>query len=406
VRGYAGTVRQASTATATLIGLGVLCVALLFSASPVVAAPSTWQATPSPSRAGNNELNGVSCASANFCAAVGDYFNSHAGGSMIDMWDGQKWSLTPSPSPGQEPHPGTLNSVSCPSANFCVAVGYYDPDSISESTLIEIWNGKRWSVSPSPSPGNYNHLLGVSCSSPTDCEAVGFHLHTCAPHVGGGSGLVERWNGHDWTVNPSPRDPCTGDTELHAVACTSASNCTAVGQYSHGSSGDRTLVESWNGSSWSVVSSPNGNPTNNNELFGISCADRRSCVAVGQYQLVFAGPALTLTETWNGTTWSVVTSPSPGTPNASDSLTSVSCTGSTNCVAVGDKIHVIGTTPFGKTLIETWDGVMWSTTASPNPLNSQVLNGVVCISGSSCEAVGDGGSDTDTPHHTLVETGS
>ena len=392
--------------TATLIGSSVLCVALLLSASPGVAAPTTWQAVPSPSRVGINELHSVSCPSANFCATVGEYFNSHTGGSMIEMWDGHQWFLTPSPSPGQPPNPGTLTAVSCPSVNFCAAVGYDDPDSIRESTLTETWNGKRWSISASPSQSDYSHLLGVSCTSPTDCEAVGFYLHKCSAHVGGASGLVERWDGHDWTVNPSPRDPCTGDTGLHAVSCISASNCTAVGEYSSGAAGDSTLVESWDGSGWSVVPSPNGNPTNNNALLGVSCAGNKICVAVGWYQLLYSGPALTLTETWNGTKWSVVTSPSPGTPDASDSLISVSCTGSTNCVAVGDRIHLRGLTGFGKTLVESWDGTTWNPTPSPNPRVSQELSGVVCNSGSSCEAVGDGGSQTDTPRHTLVEAGS
>lgn len=318
------------------------------------------------------------------------------------MWGGRRWSLTPSPSPGQVPNPGTLAAVSCPSVNFCAAVGYYDSVSLSERTLIEIWNGKRWSISQSPNPSGYSHLLGVSCTSASNCDAVGFYLHNCSAHTGGSSGLVERWDGHDWSVIPSPRNPC-GDTELQAVSCRAASSCTAVGYYFHGP-GDWTLAESWDGTRWSTVPSPNPAPTNNNELLGVSCAGSDSCAAVGWYQLAFAGPALTLAERWNGTRWSIVASPSPGTPRLSDSLTSVSCTGPADCTAAGARQYAPAS--YAQTLVETWNGTAWHWARSPNPRPSQQLDGVACTSSSSCEAVGNAGSSTDTPDKSLVETGS
>jgi hypothetical protein len=282
-------------------------------------------------------------------------------------------------------------------------VGYYDPAaSLRELTLIEIWNGKHWSISRNPNPSGSSRLLGVSCTSRSDCEAVGFNLDNCTAHLSGSSGLVERWDGHGWSVIPSPGGSCDG-TQLQAVSCSTASRCTAVGY--HGDRfGDGTLVESWDGRRWSAVPSPNANPANNNELLGVSCAGGRSCLAIGWYQRVFDGPELTLAETWNGTRWSIVASPSPGTPRFSDSLTGVSCTGPANCVSVGGQALQVG---FAKTLIETWDGRRWHPTRSPNPWPAQELSGVACTSGSSCEAVGDAASPTDNiPDKTLVETGN
>ena len=54
--------------------------------------------------------------------------------------------------------------------------------------------------------------------------------------------------GHD-----SDAEPGTSRVTLGGVACTSASNCFAVGY----GLGRGTLVEQWNGSSWSIVASPN-----------------------------------------------------------------------------------------------------------------------------------------------------
>jgi hypothetical protein len=385
-----------------LIVVSVLSGALL-AATPAVAARTTWRVTPSPSRGGINNLSSVSCSGPNFCAVVGDAFSNHHPGTMIDMWDGRRWSLTPSPSPGQEPNLGTLLAVSCPSADFCAAVGYYAAANLDELTLIEIWNGTSWSISPSPNPSGYSHLLGLSCASPRSCDAVGFYLHDCTSRSGGSSVLVEHWDGNRWSVVLAPQSPCGGDIGLEAVSCNTPSSCTAVGHHPHGSE-VWTLVESWDGSTWSTVPSPNENPTNNNELLGVSCASTASCMAVGWHQLTFGGPGLTLIEAWNGKKWSIVPSPSPGTPGLSDTLTGVSCavSTSTNCVAVGSRQTI--PTNYANTLIETWDGTAWRGTRSPNPRSSDELHGVVCTGNSSCVAVGSAGSSTDAPHYTLVET--
>lgn len=381
-----------------LLGLSALCGAVL-PAVPAAAVPAAWHVTPSPDRAGANELGAVSCSGPQSCAAVGET-RFGAGGTLIEMWDGHRWSLTASPSPGRLPDRGTLVAVSCPTSRFCAAVGYYTPGSLSDLTLIEIWNGKQWSVSPSRNPGKYSHLLGVSCASSSDCEAVGFYLDNCSPHAGGSAGLVERWDGHDWSVVPSPRQSCR-TPQLQAVSCPTGSSCTAVGSYFHGTGG-WTLVESWDGTRWSVVPSPNPAPGNNNDLQGVSCSGTRHCVAVGAYQRAYAGPELTLAETWNGTRWSIV--PTPRARNGDSTvLAGVSCTGAANCVAAGDRADGFGN---ADTLVESWDGSAWSVTSSPNPRPAQQLLGVDCTRGPRCVAVGYDGTSTDRPFRTLVETGS
>src|SRR5205807_5542032 len=107
-----------------------------------------------------------------------------------------------------------------------------------------------WSVVPSPSPGPVtNALFGVSCISATACAAVG----TYEPGSGGTRTLIESWNGTSWSVVPSPSP---ADPVLSNVSCASATACMGVGEYRPGSGGTRTLIESWNGRSSSVVPSP------------------------------------------------------------------------------------------------------------------------------------------------------
>jgi hypothetical protein len=58
----------------------------------------------------------------------------------------------------------------------------------------------------------------------------------------------------NWTVttNPAPSGSGLGD-----VTCLSATACIAVGDDTSSSGIAQTLVESWDGTSWSIVPSPN-----------------------------------------------------------------------------------------------------------------------------------------------------
>jgi len=59
----------------------------------------------------------------------------------------------------------------------------------------------------------------------------------------------------------------------------------------------------------------------------------------------------TLTETWNGSTWSIQTSPNP--ENGNSSLTAVSCSSSAACSAVGTT-HPGKATNSTRTFGERW----------------------------------------------------
>src|SRR5215472_9463155 len=54
------------------------------------------------------------------------------------------WSITPSPNPVIPT--GQLFWVSCPAANWCMAVGTYVRSSGAGVTLAERWNGTSWRI--------------------------------------------------------------------------------------------------------------------------------------------------------------------------------------------------------------------------------------------------------------------
>jgi len=303
-------------------------------------------------------------------AVGGEYGGTTVGQTLIESWNGTSWSVLTSPNVGTSSN--SLNGVSCLSARSCVAVGSYGDSGSPAQTLIESWNGSMWSVITSPNVGIYaNYLDGVSCVSASSCVAVG------GDNEGhGGRTLIESWNGSSWSVVTSPNNG-TGANALQGVSCISAKSCMAVGT-SH--VGLLTLAEHWNGTTWSLVPSPNKG-SYRDSLDGVSCVATTSCKAVGSYTSGTGG-ASTLIESWSGTKWSVITSPNVGTSGGS-ALNGISCVSASSCKAVGDDGFS------QRTLVESWNGTAWSVSPSGNEgTNPSWLLGVSCVSANSCKAAG------------------
>jgi hypothetical protein len=332
--------------------LGGLVVAS--AAAPALAADATWSVVPAanPTSSGNF-LYDVSCVSAKYCVAVGDSINTQS--TLIETWNGTSWSVVPSPNPGTQGN--ELWGVSCVNTTKCFAVG----DSLGFA-LIEAWDGTKWSVAPIS--GAANTFRGVSCVSATFCLAVG--------------GSAATWNGVSWSVVANPIAPVGGGSLVH-VSCVSASYCVAAGFSGGSDAAPQTLVEVWNGVTWSIVPSPN--VASYDQFWSVACVSTSRCVAVGAVGAGGIGErpdVAPLVETWDGTRWWVT--PSPAVEGDSP-LTGVSCVTATSCVTVG------GTSPSAQGLIEV--GPNWTVTTSPSvPGGGARLQAVSCISVATCVAVG------------------
>ncbi|MHB8599900.1 MAG: hypothetical protein ACYDER_24215 [Ktedonobacteraceae bacterium] len=260
-----------------------------------------WRVISSPSPgSGANDLYSVSAASSNDIWAVGDYSPPGNGiQTLIEHWNGTQWSVIPSPNAGEGNY---LYSVSARSSSDAWAVGIHDA-----YTLIEQWNGTRWSIIPSPNPDQTDdYLYSVSAVSSSDVWAVG----DSSPSNGGTYTLIEHWDGTRWSVIPS-RNPSPDVNYLYSVSAVSSSDVWAVGYgaFANGS-GSYNLIEHWNGSQWHRVTSPSPGAFAN-ILYGVAALSSRNAWTVGEY-LPTPSTAYTLTEHWNGRQWKVVSSPSPG----------------------------------------------------------------------------------------------
>ena len=181
-----------------------------------------------------------------------------------------------------------------------------------------------------------------------------------------------------------PADPSSSYNALTSVSADSASDAWAVGAYRNNTTGVRdTLILHWNGTAWSRMASPSPG-TRLNMLTGVSAAGAGNAWAVGFYRSQAAG-AQPLILHWNGTAWSQVAAPASGLPETE--LNGVSTVSDREAWAAG----FAGTPATGQfgTLILRWNGTAWSRMTSPDPSQKDsFLQGVSATRGGGAWAVG------------------
>ncbi len=272
-----------------------------------------------------------------------------------------------------------LRGVSCSSPTACVAVGQVLP---SQAAFAEVWDGSAWSiVSPATPPGAVSAgFNAVQCIDSTDCVAVGGWGTSDIPSVF--HTLVERWDGSTWSVMTSPDAAGSTNSQLQGVSCWSSDGCFAVGAAGVGSPATTfdPLTEKWDGTVWSTVGA--GSSGVSSRLTGVSCTGDSFCQAVGSSNPANPTVQVTLAERWDGTAWTIDPSPNETT---STGLTGVSCLRSDWCAASG--AGQLGTT---QSVLEHWDGTDWAIANSPAVgASGTLLNGVSCADGGTCMAVGE-----------------
>ena len=345
----------------------------------------------------NSVLDAVSCAVPAACFGVGHYTNI-AGkvATLIERPSGTTWTIVTSPNHVGVPS-NVLSGIACTSASSCFAVG--SSGGTKGRTLIERWNGSAWSITPSANHTNSSHytnvLTGVACASATSCVAVGSYNE--GSFNGTFDTLVQRWDGKAWSLVPSPNRSKFGYNLLEGVACPSATSCFAVGQSSTDPIGTyRTLVEHWDGTTWSIAGSPDASGRVNDNLAGVACASAKLCVAVGSTSTRTSGKSLV--EVYNGSGWRIAASADPAGAT-STALAGVSCATTRTCVSVG---RSSGADALNQTVVETMTGTTWSTATGAAPAGAEAssFNGVSCAP-AGCVAVGD--DEIGAAPHTLVE---
>jgi hypothetical protein len=342
----------------TGLGLALLTAASLAVPVSGVAsgASTTWQVQQSPDiTVPYGQVQAVSCTTSTACVAVGTYRNSSGVTALLaERWDGTSWHQETMPTQSD----ASLNGVSC-QASFCMAVGQISPGGSGLAEILS--NGTSWSsqVFSPPTGATSMEFRAVSCVSSTFCEAVGEYT-TSAGLI---RSLAYEWNGTTWSIQSSPNQGSV-PTRLDGVSCVSTHFCQAVDFYG-------AMAELWNGTTWTAHSVPIPAGMRSPDLNAVSCASASMCEAGGSFPIGM--------ESWSGTAWVRQASVLP--PGAvNNSLTGVSCTSPTDCEAVG---YVPGL-PVG--LEEAWNGTSW--TIQTRLASLPMFASVSCPTSTFCEAVG------------------
>jgi len=282
---------------------------------------TTWNLSAIPA---TYRLYAISCFSASACVAGGE-----TGVLLHTSNSGVNWSSV-------TPKPGSILSLSCPTATTCYAgtIENTDPHAI----LVSSDGGVSWN----PTYNNFysTFVYGMSCLPGTN---------TCYA-LANSNGLLIIITTNGFT-NTTDQRPNIIPYSLSAISCPTATTCYASG-------GARTVISSVDsGVNWSIKSAFSNN------LNSVACSSNSNCVTVGD-----SGNILNTNN--GGASWVAQVS---GTYNT---LKGVSCSNTNICFAVGN---------FGTLLISTNGGVNWS------PLDSkttQRLYAIACPSASNCIAVG------------------
>ena len=381
---------------------------------------TTWTATALPQLPGGsvNLLTGVSCVSAAFCVAVGDYYQSGGGLAPLAEIDSDgTWSVTALPTP-----PGffwtsgpfgapELAGVSCVSTVSCTAVGMYPTHTgndlltgYSYFPMAETLSGTTWKASrlPVPAPTDISALSGVSCVAgrrAPSCEAVGNSA---------GFPMVDRLAGGHWTAARLPLP--TGASYLQSpwsVSCPAPGWCEAFGQDAliDGFSGlvADTLVDG----TWAstAIPLPAGYTVEvqqgDQQSGGLSCGAPGECVGVNLYSRASDGAQSAIAVSLQDGVWTTSFPPSP----PSVTLTwpyAVSCVASASCVAVG----YAATSPLPGPAAEVLSDGTWGVELLPwlPDVDDNWMTGISCPTSTRCFAVGNAspGEDEDLIAETLA----
>jgi len=301
-------------------------------------------------------LSAISCGAAGSCAAVGTYQAYSSSLSIYGLAPlavsetGGHWGVAVGLTIPSAPNMyyGQLTAVSCPPTGACVATGQTGSSDVVQDFATS-GTGAGWSdgtvlTGPSGAGADTMYLQSLSCPAAGDCSAVGWD-QTSSPGVNPGIGdeVVDSETGGSWTTASTLTLPSvdTGaaSAALSEVSCWTPGNCRALGGVTSGdTAAPNTFVTQTNGV-WGAATAYSAALANS-----LSCPPSGACVAVGIYgdattQIGVAGAFDYANGTWSAPV--NVTSPADAAQNNGE-LEWVSCAPDGSCGAVGHYTNAAG----------------------------------------------------------------
>ncbi len=332
------------------------------------AAPMPSDVAPGPSPGPDATLSAVACTSVGACTAVGYYTNtSGTEVALVETLSGTTWTAQPAALPHDVSGFSNLTWLSCPTAGWCMATGEYESSTGNGYPLTETVSAGGLTGAAVPLPGDaqttsgFGQGFGLSCPTTTFCAIVGWYENLS----GDAFGFIGTLSGGSWKVETTPLPSGPGTPEFgtsYGVACPTASLCTAVGFYDTGSN-EPGVINTWNGSSWSALAAPLPSDAQadqpNEQLETVSCPTAAFCMTSGNYTAT-GGNSAAYVDTLAAGSWTSTAVPLPSNSNPSGNDGSyakwVTCYSPVACTVVGSYTVTPGSPGNTQGLLDTWTG--------------------------------------------------
>ncbi len=312
--------------------------------------------------------------------SIAVFLNPLCGTDLSERRGAPGWTALRTPSPAC----GWLTSVVKLSHHRAWAVGYHTTKAGRTFTLSEFYNGSRWTVEPTPTPGSSGQLFGVAVSRSGTVWAVGSATSNSVEHS-----LILKRTGSRWTVVPSPG----GGAELHGVTVMPSGQVWAVGwQFNGDDLAFATVTMHLTGAGWRIVPSPSPGGPDNSFLYAVASGPHSSLWAVGNYFNPGTFAPRTLTMRYASGHWTQVASPSPG--SSQDWLYAAAVTSSGAVWAVGGAVGPL----CESALAEQFAAGKWHLVKVPNhgPCNSSNPNALYAVAAAGGKVYAVGQADIST----------
>ena len=326
-----------------------------------------WSVTDSPALAGSSILYGVHAIAADDVWAVGKAGDVLSPGSLAEHWDGDEWSVVPTPNPTRSEQDGNvLDAVDATGPNDVWAVGsHIRRAGIGTGPLIVHFDGSRWrKVAPPAGRFLDSSLTGVVAIAPDDAWIVGARVPRGSLDE---APLAMHWDGTAWRTVRAPNPPGDRDDLLTAVTATGPDDVWAVGQ-----AGERTtLTMHFDGTRWLTVPSPNPSGEARASLTGVVALAPDDVWADG----TGGAPNSGISEHWDGTSWTLATMQVKG---QFEELAGITAQADGTVWAVG---LVRPDEPEYQTMAQRFKGTAWSITRTPSLDKGDQLESVTSAGG-------------------------
>jgi hypothetical protein len=322
---------------------------------------------------------------------------------------GLAWASTPIPSTSLLPLPmaagpvpnAVADSIDCFAAGSCTAVGSYQDTIGITHAMAENLSSGMWTASPILAPTQapdytFSDLNAVSCVSAGNCLAIGdFRVSTVQTE-----GFYAVETSGVWARGvalPVPVDAASNpaQTTFVSVACLAGgTTCQMLGEYTTTTipTSVHSVVDTYvfgTGLTGSPQEIAQLSGRDGIELESISCTSSTDCVAVGAQTAAFSSQATYVIESAGSWGSPTVLHNSEDPTNPAELLSTISCVSAGNCVAGGNWVNVEGNV-YAESYTEA--GGTWGSAndiGEPKQLTNPFVDDISCVTTvSTCTIVG------------------